>query len=139
MSRADRFTDADVKSQYYSDFLTDLNRHPVSGDITRYVNEKAVIRSIRNLFSTDKFERFCQPTICSNIKRLLFEPMGSIVEDELRKEAIDVIDKHEPRAKVLKLDIKSDYDRGAYYLFLSLMILGKQDPVSFTVTLARVR
>jgi phage baseplate assembly protein W len=65
--------------------------------------------------------------------------MGSIVEDELRKEAIDVIDKHEPRAKVLKLDIKPDYDRGAYYLFLTLMILGKQDPINFTVTLTRVR
>lgn len=40
----DRFKQMTRDSQIFSDFLTDLNPHPVSGDVVKYTNENAVIR-----------------------------------------------------------------------------------------------
>ena len=139
MSRADRFTQLDVKQQVYSDFLTNLNKHPVSGDVVRYVNEQAVIRSIKNLLNTDKGERFYQPNIGSNIRKLLFEQMGSGVESELISAIKETINTHEPRAKVLDLQIKGDYNNNKYVITIIILIINKQDPVTFNVSLTRVR
>lgn len=139
MSRADRFTQTDIKQQVYSDFLTNLNKHPVSGDIVRFVNEQAVIRSIKNLLNTNKGERFYQPDIGSNIRKLLFEQMGAGIEVELSTAIRETIDKHEPRAKVIDLQVIGDYDNNKYVVTITVLIVNKQDPVTFNVALTRVR
>lgn len=139
MARADRFTQTSVTQQVYSDFLTNLNRHPVSADIVRFVNEQAVIRSIKNLLNTDRGERLYQPNIGSNIRKLLFEQMGVGIENELSAAIRETITEHEPRAKVLDLLVQADYDNNKYVITVSVLIVNKQDPVTFNVALTRVR
>lgn len=138
-SRADRFTASDRKNQIYSDFLTDLNPHPVSGDVVRFVNENAVIRSIKNLMQTDRGERRYQPTIGSDIRKLLFEPMSSSAAEMISQFVRDTVDKHEPRAKILTISVIPNYDRNLYNIQCQIMVINKQEPVSFNVTLQRVR
>ena len=139
MARADRFTDSDVKSQLYSDFLTDLNRHPVSGDVVRFVNENAVVRSIKNLINTNKGERPYQPDIGCNVRQMLFELMGPGTEEEVISLIRETITKHEPRAKIVNLQISGDENNNKYVITLTVLILNQQDPVTFSVSLTRVR
>ena len=139
MTRSDRFTDSSIKSQLYSDFLTDLNKHPVSGDVVRFVNETAVIRSIKNLLMTDKGERHYQPDLGSNIRKMLFELGGSGTEQELISLVRETIEKHEPRAKIVDVAVIPDLDNNKYTIALMVLILNQQDPVSMSVTLTRVR
>lgn len=139
MSRADRFTTTNLQNQIYSDCLTDFNRHPVSGDIVRYVNENAVIRSIKNLILTNKGERFCQPDIGCNIQNMLFEPMSDAMAQEIQSEIRNTLTNHEPRCSIVACQVVADYDNDAYIVTLTIMILNQQDTSTFAVTLTRVR
>jgi phage baseplate assembly protein W len=138
-TRADRFTSQNIKTQIYSDFLTNLNTHPVSGDVVRFVNEQAVIRSIKNLLLTDKGERLYQPRIGSNIRKLLFEPMCVAAATEIQSLVRETIEQHEPRAKILQVNAIPQYDANRYVVNIVILVINKQEPVNFNVTLTRVR
>lgn len=139
ISKQDRFTQTDRKQQIYSDFLTDLNPHPVSGDIVRFVNENAVIRSIKNLLQTNTGERLYQPKIGSDLTKLLFEPMNSATAETISTAVSSTIANYEPRARVIDIKVTPLYEDNAYNVSIVFMVINKQDPVSFNVTLTRVR
>jgi phage baseplate assembly protein W len=135
----DRFKQMDRDSQSYSDFLTDLNPHPVSGDIVKYTNENSVIRSVRNLLLTDRFERLYQPDIGTDIRRMLFEPMDAATAQNISVFTQQTITQFEPRAKVLSVDVAPDPENNRYIVSLVLIVINKQDPISFNITLDRIR
>lgn len=139
IQKQDRFTQTDRKQQIYSDFLTDLNPHPVSGDIVRFVNENAVVRSIKNLIFTNTGERLYQPKIGSDIRKLLFEPINTVVAETLSSLIQSTIENYEPRARVIDVRVTPLPDENAYRVAMVFMVINKQDPVSFNVTLTRVR
>lgn len=138
-NKSDRFTSQDRKSQVYSDFLTNLNSHPESKDITRFVNEHAVIRSIKNLMLTNRGERLFQPGLGSDINRLLFEPMGTSTANILSNIIQDAIAQHEPRAKVLQVEVIPNYDKNLYTVNIAILVVNKQQPTTFNILLTRVR
>lgn len=135
----DRFEANDRKNQIYSDFLNDLNPHPVIKDIVRYTNEASVSRSIRNLISTNKGERLYQPDVGCDINKLLFEQMDGAIADLISIAVSETVRIHEPRAKIVKVDVIPSYDENAYVINIFYMIINRKDPVSLTVTLSRVR
>lgn len=139
ITRADRITTTTVQDQIYSDFLTDMVPHPVSKDVLRFVNEHAVIRSIKNLILTDQGERLYQPNIGSNIKRMMFEPMIESTAEIISQYIQETIDVYEPRAKVLDISVVPDYNNNLYSVTLSFMIINKEDPITVNITLDRVR
>ena len=57
----------------YSDFYTDLNKHPLRNTLLRKTNVDAVKQSVRNLLLTNKGERLFQPNLGGNIQAMLFE------------------------------------------------------------------
>lgn len=138
-TRADRFTELQKQDELYSDFLTNLNPHPTSGMLLRVVNEHAVTRSIRNLINTDRNERLFQPQIGSDIRKVLFEPMGSATSEILSSLVQETIDKYEPRAKVLKVEVIPNYEQNRYTVNVVYLLINKQDPISVNITLQRVR
>ena len=139
MAKADRFTQADKANQVYSDFLTDLNTHPVTRDVVRFVNEQAVVRSIKNLLLTNRGERLYQPDIGASISKMLFEPMGSATAIQIANLARETIAEHEPRAMILDIEAIPVYERNLYVINVTILVINKQEPISFDVTLTRVR
>lgn len=139
VTRADRITATTVKDQIYSDFLTNLNSHPVSKDVLRFVNETAVTRSIKNLLLTDKGERLYQPNIGSDIKKMMFEPMIESTAEILSQYIQETIELYEPRAKILDINVDPDYNNNLYAVTLTYMIINKEDPVTINISLNRVR
>lgn len=139
ITRADRITSTTIKDQIYSDFLADLVPHPVSKDVLRFVNEQAVIRSIKNLVLTDRGERLYQPNIGSDIRKMLFEPMMESTAEIISQYIQETIENYEPRAKVLDLSVTPDYNNNLYTVSMTFMIINKEEPVSLNITLDRVR
>tara|TARA_R110002126_G_scaffold58818_2_gene154987 strand:+ start:1147 stop:1566 length:420 start_codon:yes stop_codon:yes gene_type:complete len=139
MARADRITELSVTEEVYSDFLTNFNPHPVSGMLLRFVNEKAVTRSIRNLIMTNRGERLYQPNIGSDIRSILFEPMSSFTSNNLNRFIQETIDQYEPRAKVITIKINAQEQHNRYVVTIIYMLINRPDPISVNVTLQRVR
>lgn len=138
-SKQDKFAIADKKNELYSDFLTNLNPHPVSGAVMRVVNENAVTRSIKNLILTNKSERLYQPNIGSSVRKLLFEPMSDSTATALSSIIRETIDTYEPRAKIINVVVTPYIEKNMYGVDIVYMIINKQEPVSINVTLTRVR
>jgi len=139
VARADRFTELDRKTELYSDFLTNLNTHPVSRETLRFVNETAVTRSIRNLLNTERGERLYQPDVGSSIRKLLFEPIDDTTSEILISAIKDTLNQFEPRAKVLSIDVVPEEDRNRYVVTVVYMLINRTDPISVNITLQRVR
>lgn len=125
--------------QIYSDFLNDLNPHPIVKDIVKYTNENAVSKSIRNLMLTDRGERLYQPNIGSDINRMLFEPMSDGISELLSTYINNTINTYEPRAKVLDVKTVPDFDRNLYSVYITFMVINKQEPITVNISLRRVR
>jgi len=135
----DRFDKASTKFQIYSDFLNDLTPHPVIKDVVRYTNEDSINRSIRNLLLTNKGERPYQPNLGTDIRKLLFEPMGTSTASLLSKFIEETIRQYEPRAKVLNIQVTAFEEQNAYVVNLQYLIINRQEPVNLSVTLNRAR
>ena len=137
--RADNYTQTNRTQQIYSDFLPDLNPHPQTGDIVRYVNENAVKRSIRNLIQTNPGERFFQPILGTDLRSVLFEPMDSISASSLQSLITQTITNHEPRCKLISVDVVPNDAQQSFAVTVQFMIINNQSVQTTTITLYRVR
>lgn len=139
VTRADKNTPLSNQDQVYSDFLSNLNPHPVAKDIVKFINERAISRSIRNLLATNRGERLYQPDIGSDISNLLFEPMSDGLATSISNLIYDTLNQYEPRAKVLSISVVPNYDRNLYDVTITFMIINSQEPFTLNVALDRVR
>jgi phage baseplate assembly protein W len=88
-------------SKPFKDISLSFVRNPATDDVTTLSNERAIARSIRNLVSTLRGERFFQPDLGCDVNNLLFEnylDLNSInvLEDEIRQ----TIEQYEPRVEL---------------------------------------
>jgi len=74
----------------YSDIDLSFNRNPVTGDVTISYDEQAVLRSVRNLLLTNRYERLFQPNVGSNLTGLLFENTGPEMESVIATEIVSL-------------------------------------------------
>lgn len=139
VSVADRFTLRRVDEALYSDFLTNLNPHPDSKQLITNKNEDAVVRSIKNLILTQRFERPFQPTIGSKINSFLFENISPQVTQALKKEIEQTIKEHEPRARLLDVVVAPVEERNMYVVTIVFYTVNVEQPITFKVVLERVR
>lgn len=123
----------------YSDFLVNFNAHPDNSQLIRNVNEDAVIRSLKNLLFTNKYERLFQPTIGSNLKNLLFEPVSPQTESNIKEEIKRLIENYEPRINVIDLVVSAYPDRNAYVASLTFYMTTIQDTLTINIPLIRVK
>lgn len=140
MSRADRITSKSKETEYYSDFLMNLDRNPISGELARVTNERSVIRSIKNLILTNRGERPFQPTLGCGIKKLLFEPIDPVTTDLIRSAITTTIGQHEPRVQLILVDVQPREESDAYYVSITFaMVNAPSDVLQFSIVLKRVR
>ena len=123
----------------YSDFMSNMDTHPVKGDLALLTNVDAVKRSIRNLLTTNFYERPYQPRIGSGLTGLLFEQINPTAEITLRNAIIACITNHEPRATLLNVTVDVDYDTGSISSSITFSTVNNIAPVTLTVALVRAR
>ncbi len=139
LQRSDKYIEVNKKTDIYSDFFCDLTAHPNTKDVVRNTNEAAVKRAIRNLFLTDMYERIFNPTLGSNIRKLLFEPMSNITASLLKTACEETIINHERRAKLIDVEIIPNEANQSYKVNIYFYVINKQEPTATSITLYRVR
>jgi phage baseplate assembly protein W len=139
-SVADRYSATRSKEQFlYSDFLTNFNAHPDSKQLMTIKNEVAVTRSIKNLLLTNKYERLFQPTIGSNLRNFLFEPISPQTEASLKTQIIRTIENHEPRAKLIDTVVTGYPEQNGYIVTIVFYTTTIINPITINIPLIRVR
>ena len=114
-------------SKPFKDISLSFVRNPATDDVTTLSNERSIARSIRNLVSTLRGERFFQPDLGCDVNNLLFEnylDLNSInvLEDEIRQ----TIEQYEPRVELNNesVSVIGDPDNNAIAVKINFRIIG---------------
>jgi len=128
-----------TQSVIYSDFRTDFELHPVSGDLGRLTDVEAVKRSIKNICLTGVYERFWRPTFGAGLKKYLFEPVSYITESLIKKAIEDAIANYEPRANTYEVYVAALPDQNAYTATIIFTVINTPEPIKFSLLLNRIK
>ena len=115
-------------SRSFKDISLSFNPHPVTKDLPVLINERAIIRSVRNLVETIPTERFFNPTLGSNVRRSLFDfvdyATASVIEDQI----IEDITNYEPRITRLIVQVDPIPDLNQFEVTVTFDIIGQEIP-----------
>lgn len=123
----------------YSDFHKDLTISPISKDLAVKRDEDSVKEAMKNLLLTDRGERPFQPFLGGDIRSMLFEQMTPAVLKLLEEKVKDVINNHEPRVELIKVEVIGDYDKNGVYVNIYFYLRNYEEELTLTVFLERVR
>ena len=127
-------------SRAFKDISLSFSPHPVTKDLPVLINERAVVRSVRNLVETIPTERFFNSDIGTDIRGSLFETFSRetlvTIEDQIR----DTIGNFEPRVSNLEIEASSRPDDNTFNIKVIFDIAGLNVPTqSFTFLLEPTR
>lgn len=127
------------KTRQYSDLNLLFTSHPTTADITKKVDEEAVKASIRNLISTRNYERPFHPEIGCQVFSLLFENFNPITTQVMKNTIRDVIQKYEPRVKLLDVNIRDLSENNEIQVEVFFKLINSEKPITLTSVISRVR
>jgi len=114
--------------------------HPVTKDLPVLRNERAIVRSVRNLVQTIPGEKFFNPLIGSGVRGLLFDFMDVATADSIEDEIITVINNYEPRVNNVQVQVDPRPDRNNFDVTIFFDIIGQSLPSQqFTFILEATR
>ena len=117
------------KSRAFKDISLSFTPHPVTKDLPVLVNERAIVRAVRNLVETIPSERFFDSNLGTNIRAMLFENFtGSsvmIIEDMVRS----TLRNYEPRVGDIGVEVHAKPDSNAIDVKALFEIVGIQAPL----------
>ena len=128
------------KSRAFKDISLSFTPHPVTKDLPVLTNERAIVRSVRNLVETIPTERFFESLLGTDIRGSLFSNYTRntvmIIEDQIRA----TVSNFEPRVANLGVEVSSQPDINSLEVTVIFDIVGLQAPrQSFTFLLEPTR
>ena len=126
-------------TKIYSDIDLTFTRVPGTNDIALSYDDQAVIRSVKNLLLTNRFERLFQPDVGSNLRAMLFENLSYSTASTLEEEIKITIENEEPRVTSTTVKVTPDYDKNGYYVNLTFYIGNNTQPTVVGFLLERSR
>ena len=127
-------------SKAFKDISLTFVPHPVTKDLPVLINERAIVRSVRNLVETIPTERFFNSLIGTDIRGSLFENFSRntaiIIEDQVR----ETINNFEPRVDKVRVEVNASVDTNTLDVKVLFDIIGLEAPTqSFTFILEPTR
>ena len=115
-------------SRAFKDISLSFSPHPVTKDLPVLLNERAIVRSVRNLVETIPTERFFDSDLGTDIRDSLFENFTSttvtIIEDQIRS----TVRTYEPRVDDIGIEVDGLPDRNALDVKVIFTINGLETP-----------
>lgn len=130
---------AQTLKKIYTDIDFSFKRTPGKNDIALSYDEMAVIRSVRYLLLTKKYERPFQPNFGSRIENLLFEPVSYLTSQSIKTEIENTINYYEPRVKLTQVTVDEDPDNNSYSVGLEFFVGNNSQPTAINLILERTR
>ncbi len=115
-------------SRGFKDISLSFNAHPITKDIPILKNERAIIRSVRNLVETIPTERFFSSDLGSNVRSSLFNFVDFGTAEVIKAEIESVVANYEPRVENLDVYVNPMPDDNSFEVLVSFDIVGQQFP-----------
>jgi phage baseplate assembly protein W len=125
-----------VSRRWFTDIDINMTLHPQTGDTIVKSDILAIKRSVRNLISTNLYERPFKPSLGLNLRGMLFELTTQdniVLKDNIRA----LISSFEPRAKITEIlvsDVGNDLN-----VTMMFTIHNDPSPQELDLVLQRVR
>ena len=128
------------KTRAFKDISLSFSPHPVTKDLPVLSNERAIVRSVRNLVETIPTERFFNSIIGTDIRDTLFDNFDRMnvmmIEDQIRQ----TIANFEPRVSNLNVEVDAIPDGNEINVKVLFDITGLDVPTQqFTFILEPTR
>ena len=128
------------KSRSFKDISFAFEPHPVTKDLPVLKNERAIVRSVRNLVETIPSERFFNTEIGTDVRASLFDnftpTLPMVIEDQIN----ETVMRYEPRVANLRVELDPYPDMNAFNVNVVFDIIGLEAPTqSFTFLLEPTR
>jgi len=141
MSRYDatQTNESTRSARIFKDLNLDFQQNAATKDIEKLTDVEAVKRSVRNLISTNHYEKPFHPEIGSNLRGMLFELMTPQMNHVISKQIENLIKNYEPRCNLTQVHTQPMFDRNGYSIQISFMVNNYPDPVVVESFLERLR
>lgn len=127
------------QQEYYSDLNLAFIPHPLTGDVSTLTDADAVKRAVFHVANLLPFDIPFQPDWHGQVRALLFEPNSGATRAALATNIRWSIEKLEPRAKVLDVEVSDADDGSRYYIEVKFSILSLAQEYTHGFYLQRVR
>ena len=91
------------KSRSFKDISFSFVPHPVTKDLPVLINERAIVRSVRNIVETIPTEKYFNPIFGTDVRDSLFENYTNTTVTVIRDQIKTSINNFEPRVENLSL------------------------------------
>lgn len=128
-----------LQRELFSDFLTDLDAHPITKQLARVTDADSVAQSIRNLVLTNLGERPFQPNLGSDVLAALFDPADEITATRITEAIRNVVEYSEPRAQLLDVSVTLGPNDNTMVATIIFSLINSREPQRLDILLKRVR
>ena len=115
-------------SRSFKDISLSFEPHPVTKDLSILKNERAIIRSIRNIVETIPTERYFDPDFGSEVRSSLFDNVDFAVIGVMRDNIVNSIENYESRVTNVQVDIGPEFDNNSLEVTVIFDIIGQDLP-----------
>lgn len=129
----------DSRSKQWRDLDLSLVLHPIRKDIVPLKDDNAIRNAVKNLLLTNFYERPFNHSIGANLRALLFEPADAITRMAIKDNIERTLTEHEPRIKILDINVQDLRDENAYSIFVSFLIKEFDREEDVEIVLRRIR
>jgi len=115
-------------SRAFKDISFSFDPHPVTKDLPVLINERAIIRSIRNLVETIPTERFFNSKLGSDVRKSLFDFVDVGTAAVIRTQILNTINFYEDRVENLRVEVDPRPDDNSFDVIVFFDIVGQDLP-----------
>ena len=115
-------------SRAFKDISFSFDPHPVTKDLPVLTNERAIIRSVRNLVETIPTERFFQPLLGTDVRDSLFEFVDFATARVIEDQIINTVNFYEDRVDNLRVQVEPRPDNNSFNVNVYFDIVGQDFP-----------
>ena len=128
------------KSRAFKDISLSFNPHPVTRDLPVLSNERAIVRSVRNLVETIPTERFFNSILGSEVRDSLFDFVDFGTASVIQNQIEITLENFEPRIDNVRVEVEPRPDTNEFEVAVFFNIVGQDIPTQeFTFMLEATR
>lgn len=133
-----------LEKRRYSDLDLSFTPHPDTGDLIPLRGDRAIARAVRQIVSTNFYEKFYNPSFGGNVISQLFEQYDSQTEHIIKTKIQEAIRDYEPRVRIQSIQVmyppsKNLLNQNTLVLQIQFYIVGETESKQITFSLKRVR